>query len=128
MATISAAFFALLRAGNHVVSSRYVSGNTASVLRTLQGFGLAVSYVDSTDASQVEAALRPNTRLAFVETIANPRTQVADLAAIGDLCRRKAVVFIVDNTMKAPELFKPRTACSLAAHLLRLKTLAKGAR
>ena len=109
MAAISATFFALLRAGDHVVSSQYVFGNTVGVLRTLEGFGLEVSYVDSTDASQVAAALRPNTRLVFVETIANPRTQVADLAAIGDFCRRKDVVFIVDNTMTTPELFKPRT-------------------
>ena len=109
MAAISATFFALLRAGDHVVSSRYVFGNTASVFRTLEGFGVEVSYVDSTDASQVAAALRPETRLVFVETIANPRTQVADLAAIGDFCRRRDVVFIVDNTMTTPELFKPRT-------------------
>ncbi len=109
MAAISATFFALLKAGDHVVSSRYVFGNTASVLRTLQGFGVEVSYIDSTDGSQVAAGLQPNTRLVFVETIANPRTQVADLAAIGDLCRRNGVVFIVDNTMTTPELFKPRT-------------------
>lgn len=109
MAAISATFLALLRAGDHVVCSQYVFGNTVGVLRTLEGFGLEVSYVDSTDASQVAAALQPNTRLVFVETIANPRTQVADLAAIGDLCRRKDVVFIVDNTMTTPELFKPRT-------------------
>ena len=109
MAAISATFIALLRAGDHVVSSRYVFGNTASVLRTLEGFGVEVSYVDSTDASQVKAALRPSTKLVFVETIANPRTQVADLAAIGETCRRQGLVFIVDNTMTTPELFKPRT-------------------
>ena len=112
MAAISATFIALLRGGDHVVSSRYVFGNTVGVLRTLEGFGVEVSYVDSTDASQVAAALQPNTRLVFVETIANPRTQVADLAAIGDLCRREGVVFIVDNTMTTPELFKPRTVCA----------------
>jgi O-acetylhomoserine (thiol)-lyase len=109
MAAISAAFIALLRGGDHVVASRYVFGNTASVLRTLQGFGVEVSAVDVTDAGQVEAALRPNTRLVFVETIANPRTQVADLAAIGELCRRRGLVFIVDNTLTTPELFRPRT-------------------
>lgn len=122
MAAISATFFALLRAGDHVVSSRYVFGNTASVLRTLEGFGLEVSYVDSTDGSHVAAALQPNTRLVFVETIANPRTQVADLAAIGDLCRRKGVVFVVDNTMTTPELFKPKT---VAASLV-INSLTKG--
>ena len=55
MAAISATFLALLRAGDHVVCSRYVFGNTVGVLRTLEGFGLEVSYVDSTDASQVAA-------------------------------------------------------------------------
>lgn len=109
MAAISATFFALLRAGDHVVSSRYVFGNTASVLRTLEGFGVEVGFVDATDGSRVAAALRPDTRLVFVETIANPRTQVADLAAIGDLCRRQGVVLVVDNTMTTPELFRPRT-------------------
>ena len=110
MAAISAMFIALLRAGDHVVCSRYVFGNTASVLRTLEGFGVEVSYVDSTDASHVAAALRPGTRLVFVETIANPRTQVADLAGIGALCRRAGVVFAVDNTLTTPELFRPRDA------------------
>lgn len=109
MAAISATFLSLLRAGDHVVCSRYVFGNTASVLRTLEGFGVAVAYVDATDAAEVAAALRPETRLVFVETIANPRTQVADLAAIGDLCRHRGVLFVVDNTMTTPELFKPRT-------------------
>ena len=122
MAAISAIFFALLRAGDHVVSSRYVFGNTASVLRTLGGFGVEVSYVDSSDASHVAAALRPNTRLVFMETIANPRTQVADLPAIGDLCRRKEVVFTVDNTMTTPELFRPRT---VGASLV-INSLSKG--
>ncbi len=110
MAAISATFLALLRSGDHVISSRYVFGNTASVLRTLQGFGVEVSLVDSTDAVHVAAALRPNTRLVFVETIANPRTQVADLAGIGALCRDRCVVFIVDNTLTTPDLFRPRTA------------------
>jgi O-acetylhomoserine (thiol)-lyase len=122
MAAISATFFALLRAGDHVVSSRYVFGNTASVLRTLQGFGVEVSYVDSTDASLVAAALQPNTKLVFVETIANPRTQVADLAAIGALCRPKNVVFVVDNTMTTPELFKAR---AVGASLV-INSLTKG--
>lgn len=109
MAAISATFIALLRAGDHVVSSHFVFGNTASVLRTLAGFGVEVSYVDPTDAAAVADALRPNTRLVFVETIANPRTQVADLAAIGALCGRRQVVFIVDNTLTTPDLFQPRT-------------------
>ena len=66
-----------------------------------------MSYVDATDAAEVEAAIRPETRLVFVETIANPRTQVADLARIGELCARRGIVYVVDNTMTSPWLFRP---------------------
>ena len=64
--------------------------------------------VDATDVKLVEEALTPQTRLVFVETIANPRTQVADLARIGALCRARGILFIVDNTMTSPYLFQPK--------------------
>ena len=57
----------------------------------------------------VERALTPATRLVFVETIANPRTQVADLARIGALCRERGMLYVVDNTMTSPWLFRPKT-------------------
>src|SRR4030095_7379745 len=57
----------------------------------------------------VERALRPNTRAVFVETIANPRTQVADLVRIGALCASRGPLYIVDNTMSSPYVFKPKT-------------------
>src|SRR5690554_2053093 len=99
MAAIGSTFFALLRAGDHVVSSSFLFGNTNSLLSTFAGLGVEVSFADATDASQVEAALRPDTRLVFVETIANPVTQVADLEGIGDLCKRRGILYCVDNTM-----------------------------
>jgi O-acetylhomoserine (thiol)-lyase len=55
----------------------------------------------------VAGAINERTRLVFVETIANPRTQVADLAAIGELCRQRGLVYVVDNTMTSPYLFQP---------------------
>jgi len=58
--------------------------------------------------AKVEAVLRPNTRFVFVETIANPRTQVADLAKIGALCRERGILYVVDNTMTTPWLFRPK--------------------
>ena len=67
----------------------------------------SVSYVDATDADAVEAAITPRTRLVFVETIANPRTQVADLARIGEVCARHGLVYVVDNTLTSPWLFRP---------------------
>lgn len=109
MAAISALFTTLLQAGDHVVVSRFVFGNTSSLLGTMQRFGVEVSFVDATDVREVEAALRPSTRMVFVETIANPRTQVADLAGIGQLCRDRGVLYVVDNTVTSPCLFLPRS-------------------
>jgi O-acetylhomoserine (thiol)-lyase len=107
MAAIGATFLALLRQGDHVVSSAYLFGNTNSLFSTLQNFGVEVSFVDATDTAQVAAALKPNTRLVFVETIANPVTQVADLAGIGELCAQRGLLYVVDNTLTSPWLFQP---------------------
>src|SRR5215472_2026746 len=109
MAAIGAIMLALLREGDHVVSSAFLFGNTNSMFGTLENHGNGVSFVDATDAREVEKAITPNTRLVFVETIANPRTQVADLQRIGTLCGERGLVYIVDNTMTSPYLFQPRT-------------------
>ena len=109
MAAIGALAQALLKDGDHVVSSSFLFGNTNSLWNTVAGQGTDVSFVDATDVANVEAALQPNTRLVFVETIANPRTQVADLARIGELCRAKGILYVVDNTMTTPYLFRPKS-------------------
>lgn len=108
MAALAAVFTTLLRKGDHLLSSHYVFGNTNSLLGTLAELGVEVSYVDPTDAGQVRAALRPNTRMVFTETIANPGTQLADLAGIGDLCREQGLVYVVDNTLTSPWLLQGR--------------------
>jgi len=108
MAAITAAFLTLLHAGDHLVASRYVFGNTNSLLGTVEGLGIAVSKVDACSVEAVAAAIRPETRMVFVETIANPRTQVADLVGIGELCRERGLVYVVDNTITSPALFRPR--------------------
>ncbi|MBC7455095.1 MAG: cystathionine gamma-synthase family protein [Massilia sp.] len=109
MAAIGAIFQGLLRAGDHMVSSSFLFGNTNSMWQTVAGQGVDVALVDATDVANVAAALRVNTRLVFVETIANPRTQVADLARIGALCRERGILFVVDNTMTSPYLFRPKS-------------------
>lgn len=109
MAAIAATVQALLRAGDHVVSSAFLFGNTNSLWQTVAGQGVEVSFVDATAVANVEAALTPSTRIVFVETIANPRTQVADLARIGALCHERGILYIVDNTMTSPYLFRPKT-------------------
>ena len=108
MAAIAAVFTALLKAGDHVVSSHFLFGNTNSLFQTLEAHGTPVTFVDATSVHAVEAAIRPETRLIFVETIANPRTQVADVARIGELCAARGLLYVVDNTMTSPWLFKPK--------------------
>ena len=108
MAAIGALFQALLKAGDHIVSSSFLFGNTNSLWQTVAGQGVDVDFVDATDVRHVEAALTLETRMVFVETIANPRTQVADLARIGQLCRERGILYVVDNTMTTPWLFRPK--------------------
>jgi O-acetylhomoserine (thiol)-lyase len=108
MGAIGAVFQSLLRAGDHVVSSSFLFGNTNSLWQTVAGQGVDVAFVDATDVANVAAALTPSTRIVFVETIANPRTQVADLARIGALCAEKGILYVVDNTMTTPYLFRPK--------------------
>jgi len=110
MGAIAAALLALLKSGDHVVASHFLFGNTNSLFATLGAHGTPVTFVDATDAAAVERAITPATRLVFVETIANPRTQVADLARIGALCAARGIVYVVDNTMTSPWLYTPRTS------------------
>jgi O-acetylhomoserine (thiol)-lyase len=107
MGAIGTALFALLREGDHFISSSFLFGNTDSLFKTFAAHGVDVTFVDATDAANVEAAIQANTRLVFVETIANPRTQVSDLARIGALCRKHDLVYFVDNTLTTPYLFLP---------------------
>lgn len=108
MAAIGTMLFALLRAGDHFVSSAYLFGNTNSLFNSFASHGVEVSFADATDVAVVEAAIRPETKLIFVETIANPVTQVAALAEIGRLAAERGLVYVVDNTMTSPYLFQPK--------------------
>ena len=108
MGAIASTMFALLRSGDHIVSSAFLFGNTNSFFATLQQFGVEVTFVDATDAANVATAIQDNTKLVFSETIANPATQIADLKSIGELCEKHGLVFCVDNTMTSPHLFNPK--------------------
>ncbi|HIL94820.1 MAG TPA: cystathionine gamma-synthase family protein, partial [Pseudomonadales bacterium] len=109
MAAIGTTLFSLLRAGDHFISSSFLFGNTNSLFNSFQAHGIEVTFVDATKVEEVEAAIKDNTRLVFVETIANPRTQISDLANIGDLCESRGIVYFVDNTMTTPYLFRPKS-------------------
>jgi O-acetylhomoserine (thiol)-lyase len=119
MAAIAALFLALLRAGDHMVCTRFLFGNTNSLLQTLQALGVAVSFVDATEAGNVRAAITPATRMVFVETIANPVTQVADLDGIGRVCRDAGLLYVIDGTLTTPLLVRGRDVdAGLVVHSL----------
>ncbi|TEW47668.1 cystathionine gamma-synthase family protein [Psychromonas algicola] len=105
MSAIVATFLTLLKAGDHLICSRFLFGNTTSLLTTLQGYDIEVTLVDATDIQAVETALQVNTKMVFVETIANPVTQVSALVEIGDFCEQKGLVYVIDNTITSSYLF-----------------------
>ncbi|MCA0175452.1 MAG: cystathionine gamma-synthase family protein [Proteobacteria bacterium] len=109
MAAVTAVFFSLLKAGDHLVCSHFVFGNTNSLCGTLTGLGVQVTRVDPTDAAAVAAAMQPNTRMVFVESLANPGTQIPDFEGIAAICQAHAALFVVDNTVTSPWLFQPGT-------------------
>jgi len=115
MAAICATLLTLLRAGDHLIASSFLFGNTDSLFKTFRQFGVEVSFVDSTSTGTVASEIRSNTKVVFVETIANPRTQVADLEGIGKLCGEAGLLYIVDNTLTTPYLFQP---AFVGAHLV----------
>ena len=108
MGAIGTTLFSLLRSGDHMVSSAFLFGNTNSLFNTFGKMGIDVSFVDATSVDAVAEAITENTRLVFVETIANPRTQIADLQQIGEFCAQRGLVYVVDNTMTSPYLFQPK--------------------
>lgn len=115
MAAISATFYSLLKAGDHIIVSQYLFGNTRSFFDHLQQFSIEVDYVDVTDSQNVIEAVKSNTKMVFCETIANPNTQIADLYKIGDCCEQHKLLFVIDNTMSPSVMFD---AHSVKANLL----------
>jgi cystathionine beta-lyase/cystathionine gamma-synthase len=110
MAAISTSLFALLGAGDHLLVQRDLYGGTHDfVTRDLPRFGVEHTLVDGSDPSSWEAAIRPNTRLLYVETIANPLVRVADLEAAVGFARAHGLVSMVDNTFASPVNFRPLT-------------------
>lgn len=95
-------------AGDHLVVSQDLYGGTYRILDQVFGkFGLTVSYVDTSDTTAVAAAIRPQSKALLVETPGNPLLGVADLAALGHVCRQHGLLFIVDNTFLTPVLQRP---------------------
>jgi len=108
MAAILSTCMALLRAGDHIVASRGLFGATVSLFDNyLARFGVATSYVPLTDLAAWEAAIRPGTKLLFLETPSNPRMEVADIAALAAVAHARGCLLVVDNCFCTPALQRP---------------------
>jgi cystathionine beta-lyase/cystathionine gamma-synthase len=107
MAAINA-IVSMLKSGDHVVCGNDLYGGTPRLFnQVMAGFGLEFSYVDTSDAENVERAIRKNTRMVYVETPTNPLMRLSDLAAISRICRQKRVTLVVDNTFMSPYFQQP---------------------
>ena len=108
MAAVSAVAFGLLKSGDHIVSARGVFGTVVPLFNQVMAkFGVATTWVDPTDLDAWRAAIRPQTKLLFVETPSNPVCEIADIAALAELSRKAGAVLAVDNCMATPALQRP---------------------
>ena len=108
MSAILAMCLALLKAGDHLVCSRSVFGTTTVLFnKYLARFGVETSYVALSDLDAWAAAVRPNTRLLFLETPSNPLTEMADIGALADLAHARGCLLAVDNCFCTPALQRP---------------------
>jgi len=127
MGAIAATFLTLVKAGDHIVVSEHLFGNTASFFNTLENLGIKITRVNAAAVGNVAVAIEDNTRIVFVETVANPGTQVPDLMSIGDLCEQRGIVYVVDNTILSAYLFKPKVVkASLVIHSLTKSAAGQG--
>ncbi|MGB5715678.1 MAG: O-succinylhomoserine sulfhydrylase [Gammaproteobacteria bacterium] len=108
MAAILATCAGLLQAGAHIVSSRSIFGTTTVLFSTyLARFGIETTFVPLADSGSWEAAIRPETRMLFLETPSNPLTEIADIKRLSALARSNNCVLVVDNCFCTPVLQQP---------------------
>lgn len=108
MAAILATVMGLMKAGEHVVASRSIFGSTVQLFSNILGrFGIETTYVSPTDPEEWRAAVKPNTRLFFVESPSNPLTEVSDIRALAAIAHEAGAWLAVDNCFCSPALQKP---------------------
>lgn len=107
MAAIMSVLISLTRSGDHVVCSQGVFGTTMQLFSLFARYGIETSYVPLDDPAAWAAAIRPNTRLLFLETPSNPMTAIGDLRALSAIARARGVPLVVDNCFCTPALQRP---------------------
>jgi len=107
-AAVTYAIQNITRAGDHVVASKTIYGGSFNLLNhTLRNFGVESTFVDPDDIDAFEKAIRPNTKLIFIETLGNPNSNITDIEATAAIAHRHNIPLIIDNTFGTPYLIRP---------------------
>ncbi|MCQ2573571.1 MAG: O-acetylhomoserine aminocarboxypropyltransferase/cysteine synthase [Treponema sp.] len=107
-AAITYAIQALAQAGDHIVAQKTIYGGSYNLLaHTLKDFGVETTFVDAHNLSEVEAAIKSNTKALYLETLGNPNSDIPDLDALSEIAKKHGLPIVVDNTFGTPYLFRP---------------------
>lgn len=108
MAAVFTTFAALLKSGDHIVSSRSVFGSTHQLfMNILPKWGITTNYVDSDAYDEYDTAIQPNTKIVYIETPSNPGLDLIDLERLAKICKAKKVLLVVDNCFATPVIQQP---------------------
>lgn len=107
-AAVTYAITNIANAGDHVVASKTIYGGTYNLLaHTLSKFGITTTFVDPDDYEELEAAIKDNTRLVYIETLGNPNSNISDIERSADIAHRHGLPLLIDNTFGTPYLIRP---------------------
>jgi len=108
MGAVNAVYFALLKGGDHMISTASVYGPSRAIMESFySGFGVESTYIDTSDIAKVKAAIQPNTKVLYLETPSNPTMSITDIEACSALAKEHGILVVVDNTFSSPYLQKP---------------------
>jgi O-acetylhomoserine (thiol)-lyase len=107
-AAVTYAIQNIAAAGGHIVSDKFIYGGSYNLFaHTFKDFGIETSFVDGGSPGDFEAAIRPNTKAIFVESLGNPHSSIVDIEAVAEIAHRHGIPLVVDNTFATPYLFRP---------------------
>ena len=107
-AAITYTIEALAQAGEHIVAQKTIYGGSYNLLaHTLPQFGIETTFVDAHNLAELEAAIRPNTKAVYLETLGNPNSDIPDIDAIAEIAHRHGLPLVIDNTFGTPFLIRP---------------------
>ena len=107
-AAITYTIEALAQAGDHIVAQKTIYGGTYNLLaHTLKGFGVETTFVDVHNLSEVESAIKPNTKAVYLETLGNPNSDIPDIDRIAQIAHKHGLPLVIDNTFGTPYLIRP---------------------